>query len=67
MRLSGYILQVLSVRSVLSDSPKTGAEFIAYWQTEGVINSRLDILDSQVPLPAVELCSAVSIKFEVYH
>lgn len=46
--LSGYILQVLSVRSVLSDSPRTGAELVAYWQAEGIINSRPDIIDSQV-------------------
>ncbi len=47
--LSGYILQVLSVRPpVLSDSPRTGAELVAYWQAEGVINSRPDIIDRQV-------------------
>lgn len=45
--LSEYILRVLSVRKVLSNSPKTGAELVAYWQSEGVINSRSDITDSQ--------------------
>ncbi|MGB7412842.1 MAG: hypothetical protein WA902_01415 [Thermosynechococcaceae cyanobacterium] len=46
--LPDYILQVLSVRQVLSNPPKTGAELVDYWQSEGVINSRPDITDSQV-------------------
>ncbi|MEH2374101.1 hypothetical protein [Nostoc sp.] len=45
--LSEYILQILSVRQVLANPPKTGAELVAYWQSEGVINSRSDITDSQ--------------------
>ncbi len=45
--ISEYILQVLSVRAVLSNPPKTGAELVAYWQAEGVVNSRPDIVDSQ--------------------
>ncbi|WP_392530298.1 hypothetical protein [Nostoc sp. C117] len=45
--LSEYILRVLSVRQVLANPPKTGAELVAYWQSEGVINSRSDITDSQ--------------------
>jgi hypothetical protein len=45
--LSEYILRVLSIRKVLSNPPKTGAELVAYWQSEGVINSRPDITDSQ--------------------
>ena len=46
--LSEYILRVLSLRQVLRNPPKTGAELVAYWQSEGVINSRPDITDSQV-------------------
>ena len=46
--LSEYILRVLSVRPALSHPPKTGAELVAYWQAEGIINSRPDIADSQV-------------------
>jgi hypothetical protein len=38
-------LPTLSNRQILR--PKTGAELIAYWQSEGVINSRPDIIDSQ--------------------
>jgi hypothetical protein len=45
--LSEYILHILSTRQILSHSPKTGAELVAYWQSEGVINSRPDIIDSQ--------------------
>ena len=45
--LPEYILRVLSTRQVLNNAPKTGAELVAYWQREGVINSRPDITDSQ--------------------
>jgi hypothetical protein len=45
--LSEYILRILSIRQVLSNPPKTGAELVAYWQRQGVINSRPDITDSQ--------------------
>ncbi|AVH72845.1 hypothetical protein [Nostoc sp. 'Lobaria pulmonaria (5183) cyanobiont'] len=45
--LSEYILRILSVRQVLANPPRTGAELVAYWQSEGVINSRPDITDSQ--------------------
>lgn len=46
--LSEYILRILSVRTVLNNPPQTGADLVAYWQAEGVINSRPDIIDSQV-------------------
>ena len=46
--LTDYILQVLSIRQVLNNPPKTGAELVAYWQSAGVINSRPEISDSQV-------------------
>jgi hypothetical protein len=45
--LPDYILRILSTRQVLSNPPKTGAELVSYWQSEGVINSRPDIADSQ--------------------
>ncbi|MBD2360941.1 hypothetical protein H6G36_07075 [Anabaena minutissima FACHB-250] len=47
LTLSKYILRVLAVRQVLVNPPKTGAELVAYWQSEGLINSRPDITDSQ--------------------
>ncbi|PZV07477.1 MAG: hypothetical protein DCF32_07285 [Leptolyngbya sp.] len=45
--LSEYILRVLSFRPFLRNSPKTGVELVAYWESVGVINSRPDIADSQ--------------------
>lgn len=45
--LSEYIVRILSTRQVLANPPKTGAELVAYWQSEGIINSRPDITDSQ--------------------
>jgi hypothetical protein len=45
--VSEYILRILSLRQILANPPKTGAELVAYWQSEGVINSRTDITDSQ--------------------
>ncbi|MEH2388336.1 MAG: hypothetical protein V7K14_21700 [Nostoc sp.] len=45
--VSEYILRILSLRQVLANPPRTGAELVAYWQREGVINSRPDITDSQ--------------------
>ncbi|MBH8567168.1 hypothetical protein I8748_34320 [Nostoc sp. CENA67] len=47
LTLSEYILRILSIRQVIGNPPKTGAELVAYWQSEGVINSRPDITDSQ--------------------
>ncbi|MGK7928511.1 MAG: hypothetical protein AB4290_25285 [Spirulina sp.] len=47
LSLSEYILHLLSVRQVLTNPPKTGAELVKYWQNEGLINSRPDIKDSQ--------------------
>jgi hypothetical protein len=46
--LTDYILQVLSIRQILNNPPKTGEELVAYWQSAGVINSRPEISDSQV-------------------
>jgi hypothetical protein len=46
--LPEYILRILSTRQILSNPPKTGAELVAYWQSEGVINSRSEITDSQI-------------------
>lgn len=46
-RPSPDITRSLLIEQVLENSPKTGAEVVAYWQREGVINSRPDITDSQ--------------------
>ena len=45
--LAEYILRVLSFRLFLQNPPKTGVELVAYWESVGVINSRLDITNSQ--------------------
>ncbi|MCY6488716.1 hypothetical protein [Leptolyngbya sp. GGD] len=47
MPLTEYVLRILTTRQVPENLPKTGAELVAYWQREGVINSRPDIIDSQ--------------------
>lgn len=47
LSLSDYILRILLIRPVLQNLPKTGAELVAYWEQQGVINSRPDITDSQ--------------------
>lgn len=46
--LPEYILRLLSTRQILNNPPKTGAELVANLQSEGIINSRPDIIDSQV-------------------
>lgn len=43
--LPEYILRLLSTRQILNNPPKTGVELVAYWQREGIINSRPDIID----------------------
>jgi hypothetical protein len=45
--LAEYILQVLSLRQVLNNPPRTGTELVAYWRSVGAINSRPEISDSQ--------------------
>ncbi|HLP87705.1 MAG TPA: hypothetical protein VK184_03735 [Nostocaceae cyanobacterium] len=47
LSLCDYILRILLIRPVLQNPPKTGAELAAYWEKQGVINSRPDINDSQ--------------------
>ncbi|MBL1209806.1 hypothetical protein [Geminocystis sp. GBBB08] len=47
LSLSEYILHLITVREVLNNPPKTGAQLVNYWQKEGLINSRPDINDSQ--------------------
>jgi hypothetical protein len=47
MSLTEYVLRLLSTRSLVDQTPITGAELVAYWQREGVIGTRPDIADSQ--------------------
>ena len=48
LSLSEYVLRLLSTRSLMGPMPTTGAELITYWQREGLIGTRPDIIDSQV-------------------
>ena len=45
--LSDYILQIVYSERPLKKRLKTGAELVAYWQSEGLIGVRSDINDSQ--------------------
>jgi hypothetical protein len=45
--LADYIRRVLATRRTAGQMPKTGADLVAYWQTEGLIGCRPDITDSQ--------------------
>jgi hypothetical protein len=47
LSLPEYILRVLSTGLVMGKIPKTGAELVEYWQSEGLIGTRPDITDSQ--------------------
>jgi hypothetical protein len=47
LSLPEYILQLLTVRKFLEGQLRTGAELVNYWQSEGLINSRPEIKDSQ--------------------
>lgn len=46
LSLSAYALRLLSTRSLVGPVPTTGAELVAYWQREGVIGTRPDIVDT---------------------
>ena len=47
LSLSEYILQLLVVRKHFENLPRSGAELVSYWQSEGLINSRSEIKNSQ--------------------
>lgn len=47
LSLPEYVLRVLSTGFVISKRPKTGADLIEYWQNEGLLGARSDIVDSQ--------------------
>jgi hypothetical protein len=47
LSLPEYILRVLSTGLIIGKTPKTGAELVGYWQNEGLIGTRPDIIDSQ--------------------
>ncbi len=45
--LAEYVLRLLSTRSSVEAAPATGAELIAYWQSEGLLGTRSRTTDSQ--------------------
>ncbi|MFN9484913.1 MAG: hypothetical protein ACK6CX_19475, partial [Pseudanabaena sp.] len=45
LSLPEYILQLLAVRKSSENLPRSGAELVSYWQSEGLINSRPEIKD----------------------
>jgi hypothetical protein len=47
LSLPEYILQLLAVRKSSENLPRSGADLVSYWQSEGLINSRPEIKDSQ--------------------
>jgi hypothetical protein len=47
LSLPAYVLRILSTGFVIGNTPKTGAELVEYWQSEGLIGTRSDITDSQ--------------------
>jgi hypothetical protein len=46
LSLTEYVLRLLSTRSLVGALPTTGAELVAYWQREGAIGTRPNIIDS---------------------
>ena len=47
LSLSDYALLLLSNSPTLTQTPKTGAELVAYWNDHGLVGTRTDITDSQ--------------------
>jgi hypothetical protein len=45
--LGEYIQRVLATGRTAEQTRKTGADLVAYWQSEGLIGCRPDIIDSQ--------------------
>jgi hypothetical protein len=45
--LGDYVVTLLATGRRIVSIPKTGAELVAYWQEQGIVGSRPDIVDSQ--------------------
>jgi hypothetical protein len=43
--LAEYALRLLAAGRIPNPKPRDGAELIAYWQSEGLIGTRTDIVD----------------------
>jgi hypothetical protein len=47
LSLPEYVLRVLSASLTVNNKPKSGAELVEYWQSQGLVGTRPDITDSQ--------------------
>jgi DNA helicase TIP49 (TBP-interacting protein) len=47
LSLPDYAVQLLTSARPLAEPVRNGSELVAFWQTEGVIDNRPDIADSQ--------------------
>ena len=47
LTLPEYAVRMLSIGTVVGSEPKTGADLVRYWQSEGLVGSREDLEDSQ--------------------
>jgi hypothetical protein len=47
LSLPEYAVRILAAGRLRSAQPKTGAQLVNYWQGEGLVGSRPDIIDSQ--------------------
>ncbi len=45
--LAEYALRILTIGRPARPMPTNGADLVSYWQSEGLIGSRVDINDSQ--------------------
>ena len=44
--LAEYVLRLLAAGCTVSPPPRTGAELLAYWRSEGLVGTRPDIKDA---------------------
>lgn len=45
--LAEYALRLLATGRPIREMPATGAELVSYWQSEGLMDGREDVADSQ--------------------
>lgn len=45
--LPEYALRVITTSLVVANKPRSGAEFVDYWQNEGLVGARPDVSDNQ--------------------
>lgn len=69
--LREYILRLLSGMLKPNNKPRTGAELVEYWRSEGLIGTRSDIADSQTRAREIHgqgrTCFALNMFLEARH